>query len=202
MVVNRGGRQGCRFGGDVFNIGYAEALGKISEKLEGEGIAIILSFSVSSPFYCNDPVSNASDVKDVPLVDVTFIDDEAILVTAKSPDVLDHHIVYYVFKDHFVNINFNKRKTEAMMMYWGKHAAACKAKLADSADSGGNMYKHISFKYGDENINIKLCIVDRYKHLGSIVTNDGNLVPEARARASSAMCAYVPIAIYFWCENA
>ena len=200
MVVNRGGRQGCRFGGDVFSLGYAVALGKVSEKLKAEGIALSLKFSNSSPLFCSDPVSNASDVVDVVVVDVTFIDDEAIIVTAKSPDILDAHIakvveiVYCVFRDHFMTVNFKKGKTEAMMMYRGKNAAACKRKLADSADGEGNFHKNISFVYSADIVNIKLCIVDQYKHLGSTVAKDGGLVPEARMRATSAMCAYAPIA--------
>ena len=42
-MVNKGGRQGCRFGGKIFNFGYAEALGRVSEILVSEGIATTFS---------------------------------------------------------------------------------------------------------------------------------------------------------------
>ena len=169
----------------------------------GEGITVTLKFSKSSPIFCQDHIDMASDMTEVPLVDVTFVDDEAIMVTAASPETLNKHIarvvevVYGGFKDHFMTVNFTKGKTEAMVVYRGKTSAACKSLLADSADVDGNMFQNISFVHRNKIVDIKLCIVDQYKHLGSIDTKDVNLVPEARARASSAMSAYAPIAMSF-----
>ena len=42
---------------------------------------------------------------------------------------------------------------------------------------------------------MRINVVDRYRHLGTIVMANGNDVPNARLRAKSAMEAYAPLAL-------
>eukprot|EP00973_Karenia_brevis_P043609 6042275-Karenia_brevis.AAC.1 len=74
-----------------------------------------------------------------------------------------------------------------MLVYRGRGAVA--ARKRRTADDGS---LHIALPRGAGAD--FLHVVQEYKHLGSIIACDGNLVPDARLRSSRAMSAYCPIA--------
>eukprot|EP00972_Heterocapsa_arctica_P002151 308932-Heterocapsa_arctica.AAC.1 len=87
VATSTGGRQGCKLGGLVFAICYEQALGMMREALVAAGIAIKFKYSSNLPFWspADDTASETTD----PLVEVTFVDDEAIGIIASTPAALD-----------------------------------------------------------------------------------------------------------------
>ena len=127
--------------------------------------------------------------------DVTFVDDEAIVVTASVPATLARklrravQILIETFEHYGMSINWKPGKTEAIIIYRGKDAKAEKSGLATSETTG-----HLSIFPGSDN-DAQANVVPQYKHLGSVITASGSLVPEARQRMQSAMNAFAPLAM-------
>ena len=86
MVVGKGGRQGCRFGGVLFNLAYARALKRLYQQAEAEDIPIKLRCTPGEP--PDTESSDADGVQATIVFDVTFVDDEAIVITASVPVTL------------------------------------------------------------------------------------------------------------------
>ena len=131
-------------------------------------------------------------------VEATFVDDEALVIVAKSSAKLDAAIdtmlliIREVFHDYALTINWAKGKSEALLIYRGKHAART-LDARRRAGTAGLFVKlpHISSDKGpDQFVHVVTC----FKHLGGHVTADGGLGTEATYRSSSAMQAYVPLA--------
>jgi hypothetical protein len=127
----------------------------------------------------------------VNVLDAAFIDDEClVLVSAsakslrKSIDILLESLVT-IFSFLRLEINWNPGKTEAFLTFRGKNAV----KIRESLRTDGKVM--IPVPGTDKS----LSIVGQYKHLGSMMSSDRSDVPYARARASSAMCSYVPLAM-------
>eukprot|EP00973_Karenia_brevis_P001850 252613-Karenia_brevis.AAC.1 len=73
-----------------------------------------------------------------------------------------------------------------MLVYRGRGAVhATNKRKGDNGDSQIKLPVGAGAEY--------MHVVREYKHLGSIISCDGNLVPDARHRAASAMIAYKPI---------
>ena len=77
----------------------------------------------------------------------------------------------------------------------GKGGKAVATALANSTDRDGAKIFKASSPPPCPPRKVALRIVDCYKHLGSIVCPDGNLMPEARARANAAMATFAPLAV-------
>ena len=192
IVARKGGRQGCRFGGKLFNIVYDAALSEVRKLLHAEGLSSEFRGTEGSPIWsktCSLPHETCLSV-----CDITFVDDEAVLIDASSADTLLHrlgravHIVAQVFHKYNMILNFSKGKTEAIVQLRGRGVNVAKTTLAHRIESDGTRFLRVPsvMSFGD----IDLRIVDRYKHLGTIVCPDGNLTPEASQRAASANAAF------------
>ena len=130
--------------------------------------------------------------------DKTFVNDEAIVITdVAASDVVEkvHSatcIVANFFHRYDMVLNFCKGKTECIVKLRGLGSRSVKKRLAYCLDPDGVRVSVVPDVgvFGD----VRLRIVDSYKHLGSHVSADGNCVPEASHRAASAMSAFVPLA--------
>ena len=69
LVVSKGGRQGCRFGGVIFNLCYARALKKFYAKVNEEGIPAKMKHRPGHGPACDMDEANSSD--DAIVFDVT-----------------------------------------------------------------------------------------------------------------------------------
>ena len=124
------------------------------------------------------------DTPSTPVVDITFVDDEAVIGMAGSPCTLTNQrsravfVVHSIFHDYHRHINFKTGKTEAMLAFRGHGAAARKAKLQDHIDASGEVCLPVALRDGGT---ANLYIVKMYRHLGFNVCIDGGLVPEAKA---------------------
>jgi len=80
-----GSRQGCRFGGLVFNLLYAEALRDVRRQCRKKGLCTPFRFPKQCPPW---RVHSTDGViwDDYELLDVTFVDDEAICIMSDSCD--------------------------------------------------------------------------------------------------------------------
>ena len=200
IVTKNGGRQGCTFGGLIFNLVYDQALKEIRAALVAKGAALSVDGALGVPPWSDlSPTQGAH--RSMHVVDVTFVDDEAIIVSANTAPTLLANLsfvtdmVVRTFNKYAFQVNFSKGKTEAIVALRGKGAKAARTALATSVGNDGAKILSISSCPPSPPWTIALRIVDQYRHLGSIVTPDGNLTPEALARASSAMAAYGPLAV-------
>ena len=107
LVVDRGGRQGCTFGGKLFNTIYAVALDVVRDILIRRGVVIHIHYCSSALLWRPSNFvlgsTNASG-PGVPLVDVTFVDDNAFFVLARSACPIGHrHVPHGVFVLRFAS---------------------------------------------------------------------------------------------------
>jgi hypothetical protein len=86
MIVEKGGRQGCRFGGKIFNTCYGVALYEFRDLLRVHGVETRIRWDSNMSIW-QAPGQSTSD--SVPFVDVTLVDDEAIIITASVPATLN-----------------------------------------------------------------------------------------------------------------
>jgi hypothetical protein len=200
IVAKKGGRQGCRFGGKCFNFNYAVALLEVRTKLLERNIAIRIVASSTSTEGINSsevPRLTLSPIDDATaVIDITFVDDEAIAICAAVPGTLCKHVNFAIetivatFAKFNFTVNFSKGKTELMVKFRGKNAKSCKESLTQGSEFLWSLTDDARLRSGAE----ALHVVDKYKHLGSIVEVDGSLMLEATSRVGRAMNAFAPIA--------
>ena len=134
--------------------------------------------------------------------DVTFVDDEAIVITAAVPRTLvskfDRAVELLVeaFDHYGMSINWKPGKTEAIVVLRGKRAKLENRKLWQG---GGVRAFHVKANLKRLHLksaswDIKVIVVSQYKHLGGIIDAPNSFVPEAHQRAKSAMHAFAPLA--------
>ena len=80
LVVAKGGRQGCRFGGKICNLAYGRALKKFYSKAADLGILTEVHLNRTS---VTDRTKEQCESTIV--FDITFVDDEAAVITASVP---------------------------------------------------------------------------------------------------------------------
>ena len=197
LIVGKGGRQGCRFGGVLFNLSYAKALKTLYQRASEEGIVLMIRHRPGAA-----PGAETSEEipsEDVPVFDVTFVDDEAIVITAAVPSTLSRkfsravQLLIEVFDHYGMTVNWKPGKTEAIIVYRGKKAKDEAAKLVGQ-DGARTFVIPKECQGVDEQSWIRVNVVAQYKHLGSTINGSGNLVPEARQRVKSSMHAFAPLA--------
>ena len=162
--------------------------------LVAEGFAVLFRFSRGqAPFPASGPpVPDES----VAIIDVYFVDDGAFVLVARTAAVLNKHIhrtvavIDSVFNEFAFTINYGAGKTECILKYRGKGAKEAQSTLAKTKDASDICTMQVPRLCGP---NIALRIVPHYKHLGSFICLDGNLVVEATNRAMSALRSFAPI---------
>ena len=205
LVSSRGGRQGCRLGAIVFNLIYAKCLKKVRAELQERGITLMLRATGDAAFWSDDTQvemrnrrrpggAHGDGIDDCEeLVEATYVDDEAIYLSANSPKalaaavqetlaVLQQEFARFAFK-----INWAKGKTEMMLRLRGKNATRTYSELVAMHEG-----QPVIVLPDGQNI---VHVVDSYKHVGTVAAEDGSWVPEAAARSSAAMQSYGPLAM-------
>ena len=84
LLVAKGGRQGCRFGGKLFNILYAAALDLTRVYLQHSGITLNIYFAHLQPIWASLQGRNLPPTRSAPIVDITFVDDDAFSLSRKT----------------------------------------------------------------------------------------------------------------------
>ena len=123
-----GGRQGCKFGSIIFNGSYSIALFMLHDLLLEDNI--ILRIPSSGPdFWCRGEQTNEKHPPDTTVVDVTFVDDECVMLSASTPKALDCStdkllcMVTGTFDTLKLEANWKPGKTECFLTYRGKNAS-------------------------------------------------------------------------------
>jgi hypothetical protein len=151
--------------------------------------AIVLKLHEATDAFWQAPTDN-SPADDVNVIDATYVDDECIVLLARSCALLDTAIdiclnsLVRIFECLSLSINWKPGKTECLLKYRGQHAA-----------------KHLEARRFDSklridvpgSLNCKLHVVQSYKHLGSVISIDVSTVHDAKHKCGIAMAAYAPI---------
>ena len=195
-----GGRQGCKLGAVLFNMIYALALRRLIAALLRHGIVLVLPAAPRHIWGSPPPESDAADsssaplwfdaqARPVPLVELTYVDDEALLLSSTSPAALlkAHMLMMQILTDTFrefgFRINWKAGKTECMFVWRGKHAVA-----HQRLHRPGSLLPPLR-------CGTRARIVDSYVYLGSVVTPDNNVVPDANRRSQKTMVTYAPLSV-------
>ena len=126
------------------------------------------------------------------LLQITFVDDNEITLMSAKPKVLLASVqkllgsLVHVAKCTHMTINWKPGKTEGMIMLRGKKSSMLREQLRGVS---GKIEVPIP------GTSTPLVISSVYKYLGSMVSMSGDIVADARYKASQAMSAYAPLAI-------
>ena len=187
ILAPKGGRQGCTFGAIIFNAVYAIALCQCHAKLENLGISFMVKQSAEVPW--QDNLATAPIEK--PVCDATYVDDEALVLLAKSPKLLDEgidimlEILVSTFSSFGLDINWAPGKTEIMLKYRGVGAT----KALNNRRLNGIVSVALPTQATAKHVKV----VDKYKHLGSITAINNSDMYEIQHRCAEATAAYVPL---------
>jgi hypothetical protein len=190
VTSRTGGRQGCKLGALTFNCDYSIALGILTVAL-AEADIVMRTRVPSGPFW-EPPDEQNVDFESV--VDVAFVDDEAIVILARNAGLLDKamrivlEVLTEVFGNLHLELNWQPGKSECLLKYRGKHAVQHREQWR-TAD--GSLRIPVP-----NHENMFLSVVQHYKHLGTYtaVTTNGDTFKNTQHRVSSALAAYAPIA--------
>lgn len=161
-----GGPQGCKLGSDAFNSAYTQALDLLRWRLCEIGIA----FRLRPPTEQFWTLETDEEAEDQFIVDVVYVDDEALVLLSKSPQALGVamecllDILTSVFSSLHLGINWSKDKTEGTMALRGHHGVKVREKWRLANGSLG-----IPFPNSDK----VLFVVEEYKHLGTYISVHG-----------------------------
>ena len=198
IVSIAGGRQGCKLGALIFNAIYSVALARVRAELCKYDIMLHAKMRGSKPFWSADGVQLsfsktclADDSYDQ-VVEITYVDDEAIHIAASSPKVLMASIpvlmrhLCQVFMYFGFKINWKPGKTECFLTFRGKHSEAQRQKLVKQ---DGQLMIPLPQECGHP----FLRVVRRYVHLGSGLDGACGPAPDVQIRTASALSAFTPI---------
>ena len=170
VVQTTGGRQGCKLGGVVFGAIYAQAIKRVRQRLFLEGLHLHLPCVTSRQPWCQtdgeDTNTHSQGRRNADIIDVTFGDDEAIMLAERTPVALSKAItllleaVTATFVDFGLQLNWRRGKSEMMVQFTGKHAVR-QLELLRTPEGG------LAFLLPDGFGDHVLHIVDHYKHLGA-----------------------------------
>ena len=191
IIVKVGGRQGCVFGSMVFNTLDALALMALNDELMDRGVVMrIHDGSITN----ETGDSSCEEVHHV--LDVTFVDDECVMLAADDSrslaDAIDccTLVLSTTFQLLKLEVNWCPGKTECLVQMRRKQ--------------GRDIVEEWRREDGCLSIPVPQCdmrinVVDRFRHLGTIVMAGGGGVPDARFRAKSAKEACGPLSLrVFW----
>ena len=161
VIVKVGGRQGCVFGSMVFNTPYALALMTFNDELLNRGVVMRIHDG-----NITNETSNSSCEEVHHVLDVTFVDDECIMLAADDSRSLSEAIdcctlvLSTTFQLRKLEVNWRLGKTECLVQMSGQH--------------GGDIVEKWRREDGSLSIPVPQCdmrinVVDRYRHLGTAV---------------------------------
>ena len=156
IIVKVGGRQGCVFGSMVFNTPYALALMALNDELMNRGVVMRIHDG-----NITNETSDSSCEEVHHVLDVTFVDDECIMLAADDSrslaDAIDccTLVLSTTFQLLKLEVNWRPGKTECLVQMSGKHGRDIVEKWRREDGS-----LSIPVPQCDMRINV----VDRYRH--------------------------------------
>ena len=186
IVTRRGSRQGCRFGCVIFNAVYGVALAEVLEGARASGICWHAGAVLEGPPWAFDcSAYGHAHVEDVACTDVTYVDDEAVLITSDTNEELVASVrcvaelLQTVLSKHGMLVNWDPGKTEALVMWRGKRSRTLRRETQVGGAPGVLLACGIICRF-----------VEQYKHLGCMLTATPSSAKEVRARIKKASGVY------------
>jgi len=180
-----GGRQGCKHGPVMFNVGYELPLSDIRSECRALGLVSDGNRMLwgADEAQCRPEQLNP---------DIVFVDDAVETDTPYQmfraiPTVMP--IVWRTFQKYGLSINMSKGKSEAFVSLVGKRQAVYKKKLQEM---GGK----VPFPDSAE----PLRVVEQYVNMGSTLACDRHRDCDVAKRISSAMVAYAMVLPILGCK--
>ena len=131
--------------------------------------------------------------------EATFVDDECLMLCARSPAALNSkidqllHLLICEFSAHGFKINFAKGKTEAIIVYRGKGSKVASDNLWRRDLASGQMNHVYPLSQRVDGIEF-IHVVTSYKHVGSIISSDLCWSQDSHLKYANAIAAYAPTA--------
>ena len=187
ITSRTGGRQGCCMGSVIFNSAYSVAIDVLRWRLAQAGLTLRVHVPHDAFWAPSAPDEECTDA-----VDVTFVDDECVVLVASSPSKLRAAVdilldtILSVFGASHLQISWEPGKTEGIVRFRGPGAVAAReaCRLPD-----GSLGISLAPVGCDETLHL----VDSYKHLGTYVDHYGMHVTNVLTRVRSALSAYAPL---------
>ena len=179
----KGSRPGDSWADCTFNILFQAVLQKLLQKLKRLGLIAVLSDGeqVSEDW----PMTGAQ--ADEPF-QVTWADDLAVLLSFDTPQEILTKLpfaasaLFDTLAEYGMKAAIGPSKTAAIVLARGKDAVKVRRHLFKDKDAGCFVIL--------EDETVKLPFVDRYKHLGGLVSATANLQLEIRARCAKSRSAF------------
>ena len=186
-VVEDGTRPGDALADVVFSFLFSAVLGRIREAIRDAGVEVCLPWHADwyRQLYGDGP----PPCEHLAPVDVTWMDDLALLLTAPSPSAMleSVKIAASILVDEclcaLLHPNLDRGKTEALVSLVGKGSQGVRGSLFRSDDPSIPLASRLW-------PSARLRLVPRYRHLGGILHWKGSLEPELKHRTAQAWAAF------------
>ncbi|CAE8636706.1 unnamed protein product [Polarella glacialis] len=187
----RGSRPGDTFGDVLFNFIAAWMLKEINLSLTAVDINVVIEWSGERNCI---PAGQGSDLSPLELNQVAWVDDIVFLFRGNDPTsviakaTVCKEIVVDTFAKYGFAVNLKPGKTECLLMFRGKEAAAARHQVLNVQ---GAKLPFNSIVHGKQMLNVVL----EHVYLGSTVDYKGSMTREMRKRASMAMAGVRQVAV-------
>ncbi len=147
----------------------------------------------------------ADDESLAEMAPVKYMHDTAVLITADAPSLftprlkLATELFGRTCRKHGLSLNLGAGKTEAVVRFAGAEAQAAKGALNLVEFADGDEVPAFLLTLADDGT---LRLVQHYRHLGSVVTQQYGLEQELAARASAASVATAALSRSVLCKTA
>ena len=188
IIPRTGGRQGCKLAGVIFSMIYSIAMRSLVQHASDLGLVMTLQQS-SRQFWSASKCPPMHEPNYIQASDVEFVDDAALLLSARSPSKLMKAMpkllsdILSVFQRFSFHVNWAKGKTEAFLSLRGKNAHIL---MQDTISNESSMLV--------PNSGERLRVVSEYKHLGTVLSFDGSDNLDTVRRVQLSLAAYCPLA--------
>ena len=184
--TRRGTRPGSCIADVAFNLLFERVLSRRG-RFANE-IVPSISWSGSCELALFDPSRHSSPVN-AELQDVAYADDHAACVLSPSASLLCQAVCHVMGRTldsvsgHGLAANFGPKKTAALLAHRGKGSRQARNEVFHKS-------KGKILVLREHSIPVSVDAVPQYKHLGSIITFDGSLLPEIKLKVAQAKAAF------------
>ncbi|CAK0815072.1 unnamed protein product, partial [Prorocentrum cordatum] len=201
MVVRttKGARQGCKIGALIFNVIYEYALKKVRQRARDAGLVLLVDAAAGQCPWRISPEALPASPTAAPypgvsadLFDIAFVDDVLFMLMCASPALASMQasmlleIVIDAFAECGLQCDLKEGKTEVFLHLVGKESRRVRSSLYDP-----ELKRHM---LRTPDASRAVVVTNRYKHAGTVRTVNGSYVADARAKATSCLQAYYPLA--------
>ena len=156
-------------------------------------LGVTLTFDVYlKPFWTAGPSNRSTSRRKQHVPNVTYVDDVALLISASSSKHLWGRIpvtfedIVASFRAFGFKLNWKPGKSEAFLIFRGKHAALYNKRVRDSMNT-----VKLPLGAGCDSLRI----VESYTHVASVLSYDGSCNLDVLKRIASANASYAPLAL-------